>query len=174
LGGLSLALLFLRKFVSIFGMNLCSTFILAFLLSPYSVSQDITGNIEGQIVDSTGNSLMGVNVSLQSKSLQGSRGTTTNEKGYFRLLSLSAGEYNVKLSAVGFGLLNVENVQVQLGKTTNLGEIKLTQQTITLPEITVSGKKPVIDPVSTTYGGNINSASFEQLPVDRNYRNIAT
>ena len=169
-----MALLILRKFVPIFGMNLCSIFILVFLLSTYSVSQDITGNIEGRIVDSTGTSMMGVNISLQSKSLQGSRGTTTNEKGYFQILSLPVGDYRISASAVGFTLLNIENIQVLLGKTTNLGEIKLMQLTITLPEITVSGKKPFIDPVSTTYGGNINSANFEQLPVDRNYVNIAT
>ena len=164
----------LRNFIPKIGKNLFSVSILIFFLSSYSISQDVTGNIEGRIVDSTGNSLMGVNVSLQSNSLQGNRGSSSNKNGYFQIISLPVGEYVVSVSAVGFGLLNIENVQVLLGKTTNLGEIKLKQEAISLPEITVSGERPVIDPVSTTYGGNINSASFELLPVDRNYRNIAT
>ncbi|MCU0344154.1 MAG: TonB-dependent receptor [Ignavibacterium sp.] len=154
-------------------MHFC-TLILLFAFPLFSFAQDITGNVEGRVVDSTGVVLNNINVSLQSSSLQGIRGATTNEKGYFRILSLPVGEYIISVSAVGFGSLNIEKVQVLLGKTTNLGDIKLREQAISLPEITVSGKKPVIDPVSTTYGGNINSASFEQLPVDRNYRNIAT
>jgi hypothetical protein len=137
-------------------------------------SQNTTGNLEGQIKDSTGKSILGVNITLQSESLQGIKGTATDDKGLFKILRLPLGSYTVKLKSVGFHEVIIENVEIRLGKTTSLGEIKLKLQTITLPEITVSGEKPVIDPVSTSYGGNINSKSFEQLPVDRNYRNIAT
>ena len=147
----------------------------SFVLIPACIySQDITGDIEGQITDDKGKSISGVNFYLLSTSLQGSRGTASNDKGYFRFISLPVGEYTVKISAVGFSVLNIENVIVQLGKTTNLGEIVLKKQAISLPEITVSGKKPIIDPVSTTYGGNINSVDFQQLPIDRNYRNMIT
>ena len=136
--------------------------------------QDITGNIEGLIRDSSGVSLSGVNILVQSENLQGTKGTATNEKGYFKILALPVGIYKVKIRMIGYRELIVDNVLIRLGKTTNLGDIKLKQETISLPEITVSGKKPVIDPISTSYGGNINAASFEQLPVDRDYTNIAT
>jgi hypothetical protein len=150
--------------------NLC----IIILISPLSFSQDITGNLEGRVTDTTGVALSMVNVSIIGNSLQGSRGTTTKNDGYFQVLSLPVGEYNVKISTVGFNQINIEKVQVLLGKTTNLGVIILKGEAIALPEITVSGDKPIIDPVTTNYGGNLNSKDFEQLPVDRNYSDIAT
>ena len=136
-------------------------------------AQDITGNIEGRIVDTSDAPLFEVNISLQSKNLQGIRGSATDEKGYFQVFSLPLGSYKVKISSIGYQSIILEDVQVVLGKTNNLGFIRLKPQTVNLNEIVISGKKPLIDPVSTTYGGNINSSYFEKLPVGRSYKDMA-
>ena len=154
-------------------MKFFLSIIIFFSIPEFVISQNITGNIEGRITDAKGSSIPGVNISLSSISLQGNRGTATNNDGYFQIISLPVGEYTIKMSAVGFSRLNIENVQVQLGKTTHFGVIVLKQQAIGLPEISVSGKKPVIDPVSTSYGGNINYSYFENLPLDRSYKDMA-
>ena len=150
-------------------------FLAAFaLLTNYSPAQETSGNLEGRVTASTGIPLTGVNVSIQSKRLQGIRGTITNDDGYFRISSLPVGDYTVRISIVGFRDVVIEDVQVRLGKTNNLGEIRLEAQTITLPEVTVSGEKQIIDPTSTNYGGNLSSKDFSQLPIDRDYKNIVT
>ena len=154
--------------------SLCIVFFILSQLSPDILAQSVTGNLEGRIADSTGSSLAGVNIILQSESLQGGRGTATSQDGQFRFLSLPIGIYNVKISAVGFRPVLISKVSVSLGKTTNIGVLHLKKQAVSLPEITVSGKKPIIDPVSTTYGGNIQAEDFEQLPTERDYANIAT
>lgn len=141
-------------------------------LSNWIFAQEITGKIEGRIVDSTGIPLNGVNVSLQSESLQGTQGTSTNDEGLFQIFGLPIGYYKVKISLIGYRKIIFENVQISLGKTTNLGEIELKTQTYNLPEVIVSGEKFIIDPNSTTYGGNLNSKGFENLPVDRNYQSM--
>lgn len=148
--------------------------ILFFLFTSSLCSQEITGSLTGRIVDTLSAPLSDVNISLQGESLQGMKGTTTDNNGVFRIFRLPPGSYKIKVSSVGFRELIVYDIQIKLGKTTTLGEIKLESQTINLPEITVSGKKQIIDPVSTSYGGNIRSAEFDQIPIDRNYRNIAT
>jgi hypothetical protein len=148
--------------------------VLLFSFSNFIWAQDITGKIEGRVVDSTGAPLFGVNISLQSKNMQGLRGTTTDDEGHFRLFALPIGSYEVKISFVGYRDIIFENVQVNLGKTTNLGRIQLLQQTYNLPEVVVSGEKFSIDPTSTTYGGNLNAREFENLPVDRNYRSMVS
>ena len=61
---------------------------------------------------------------------------------------------------MGFREVIIEDIQIRLGKTTSAGEIKLKQQTYNLPEITVSGEKQVIDPSSSTYGGNLRFTIF--------------
>ena len=141
-------------------------------ISNWIFAQEITGKIEGRIVDSTGTPLNGVNISLQSESLQGTQGTSTNDEGLFQIFGLPIGYYKVKISLIGYREIIFENVQISLGKTTNLGEIELKTQTYNLPEVIVSGEKFIIDPNSTTYGGNLNSKSFENLPVDRNYQSM--
>ncbi len=145
---------------------------LVLLLIKFSYAQDITGRMEGRVVDTTGISLYGVNISLQSESLQGLLGTSTDDKGYFRILLLPIGSYKVKISFVGYREITFENVQISLGKTSNLGEIKLKQQAYNLPNIIISGEKQFIDPSSTTYGGNLRSNDFENLPVERNYQSM--
>ena len=142
--------------------------------SGISFAQETSGNLEGKVTDTTGIVISGVNVSLQSEFLQGIRGTVTNVDGYFRIFALPVGNYTVRISIVGYRDVVIEDVQVGLGKTNNLGEIRLEAQTITLPEVTVSGEKQIIDPTSTNYGGNLSSKDFSQLPIDRNYKNIVS
>lgn len=75
---------------------------------------------------------------------------------------------------IGFRDLVVENVQVRLGKTTYLGNLKLSPEAINLPEITVSEERNIIDPTATTYGGNLQPKYFDQLPIDRGYQDMVT
>lgn len=137
-------------------------------------SQSISGNLEGRVADDKRNFLPGVNIILTGINLQGERGTATNKEGKFYFISLPPGSYNLKMSSVGFTNSSIDDINIYLGKTTNIGIINLITQTIDLPEVTVISKKLNIDPVSTSYGGNLTAKDFEQLPVDRNYKNIVT
>lgn len=141
-------------------------------LTTISFAQDISGNLEGIVTDSLGNPLPGVNITVQSDNLQGLKGTATNQKGYFGIFYLPVGSYKVKISMIGFRDLVVENVQVRLGKTTYLGNLKLSPEAINLPEITVSEERNIIDPTATTYGGNLQPTYFDLLPVSSDYKNM--
>ena len=143
-------------------------------LTTISFAQDISGNLEGIVTDSLGNPLPGVNITVQSDNLQGLKGTATNQKGYFGIFYLPVGSYKVKISMIGFRELIIENVQVRLGKTTYLGNLKLSAEAINLPEITVSEERNIIDPTATTYGGNLQPKYFDQLPIDRGYQDMVT
>lgn len=148
--------------------------VLIFGLSFAAQAQQITGNLEGQILDPKELPLPAVNIIVSGPHLQGTHGTTTDEKGYFRVLALPPGNYSLHISHVSHYDVTVNDVIVSLSKTTMVGDIKLTTRSLQMPEVIVYGEQSIIDPVSTTYGGNINSAYFQQLPVDRNYRNMST
>ena len=129
------------------GILIKSVFLVLFLIK-FSYAQDITGRMEGRVVDTTGISLYGVNISLQSESLQGLLGASTDDKGYFRILLLPIGFYKVKISSIGYREITFENVQISLGKTTlTLGEIKFKQQAYYLPNIIISGEKQLLIPL---------------------------
>jgi hypothetical protein len=137
-------------------------------------AQQVTGNLEGRILEVQGQPLAETNITVTGPSLQGTRGSTSDKRGYFRILALPAGSYTAKISLLGYQAVTYDNVPIRLGKTTFLGEIRLQSQAIEMPAITVSGAKPLIDPVSTTTGANLAAETYEVLPIQRNYRSITT
>jgi len=137
-------------------------------------AQQINGNLEGRILDSPGQPLAEVNISATGPNLQGVRGGVNDKLGYFRILALPVGPYTVKISRLGYQPVTYENVLIRLGKTTTLVEVRLQAKTLEMPEVVVSGAKPLIDPASTATGANLAADKYEILPLQRNYRSITT
>ena len=137
-------------------------------------AQQVTGNLEGRILDAEGKPLSAVNFTVTGPSLQGTRGDVSDRLGYFRILALPAGSYTVKVSHLAYHSVTYENIAVRLGKTSYLAEVRLQSKTIEMSEIVVSGAKPPIDPASTVSGDNLVAEEYEVLPEERNYRSITT
>lgn len=116
-----------------------------FLFSTVAFGQETTGSIEGYVKDSTGAVVPNVTVSIETakKTASGTTTTgigvgfnrtiTTNEDGFFRVLQVPPGTYDVMTTATGgFGEARYENVVVVIGKNTQLDmivnpEVVLTQ-----------------------------------------------
>ncbi len=142
------------------------------LLSRLIFSQDITGNLTGQVVDSLGAAVSGMNVSVAGSILQGVRGAVSDSYGYFVIHNLPVGLLNVTISSINYRLITFENISIQLGTTTSIGVINLHPRSISIPEVIVSDKKTIFDPTSTTAGGKLENNTFDALPTDRNFRNM--
>jgi Carboxypeptidase regulatory-like domain len=150
------------------------TLLIVFISFAITQAQDVTGNLEGHIVDSEGLSLLDVNVIASSPSLQGTSGASTNEQGYFRIIALPPGTYSLKITHISYSNLTVSDVQVYLGKTTVVKNIKMIPRAVQTNDVIVEGEKSAIDPNSASLETNLNSLEFESLPLERNYRQIAT
>lgn len=135
-----------------------------------SVGQDITGQLEGKVIDSESAAITGVNISVSGESIQGLRGAITDQGGRFRILTLPVGICQVRISHVGFHPVVLAPIAIQLGKTSNLGTIKLQSRTVQLAEVNIHSNRPVVDPNLTQDGGNLTASSIASLPVERNYR----
>jgi outer membrane receptor for ferrienterochelin and colicin len=142
------------------------------LISSILSAQEITGNLEGRILDPDGQPLAGVQVAVTGASLQGVREAKTDERGYFRLFSLPTGIFTLKVHHEAFLDVSLESVRVQLGRTNSLGEIRLRQKVLEAQEIVVTAERPAIDPTSTATGLNLVADTIEDLPGPRNYRNV--
>jgi len=145
--------------------------LLCFLVSAWT--QETVGHLEGHIHNDQGEAISSVNIVVTSPQLQGERGASTNNDGYFRILALPAGFYTVKISHIAHKSTIVQKLPIRLGKTTSLGDINLHSRVIELPEVEVSGERPIIDPQSTTIGANLQHQIIDQLPVQRNFRAVA-
>jgi len=148
--------------------------VLALLTPMGAAAQQTTGDIQGRITSPGGQPLADVQVSVLGPSLQGDRRTLSDAHGGFRLLALPPGTFTVQLTRLGYRPLVIEQVVVQLGHTTALGEVTLPEQVTELPPLVVTADRPAIDPLTSSLGTNVSATAIEQLPVGRDYRSIIT
>jgi hypothetical protein len=152
----------------------CLISVLGLSLAPADplASQDISGSLVGRVVDTRGQPLPDVQVTLTGLSLQGERRVLTGRPGYFRVLDLPIGTYVLRLSRLGFRPTVHEGVRVRLGTTAELGDIRLEPQAAELPTVSVTAERPAIDPMSTTIGSVLEASVFGQLPIGRDYQSM--
>jgi len=147
-----------------------------FLLVPINISwsQDMTGSLEGRLVDSVGNPIPTVNITVSGASLQGVRGTSTDNRGYFRIVALPVGSYTIKIGHIAYQEITYKDVPVRLGKTNTIGDIQLASRAVDMPEVIISGARLLIDAASIATGTNFTAGTIAPLPTDRNFRSIIT
>ncbi|UHG94747.1 TonB-dependent receptor domain-containing protein [Spirosoma oryzicola] len=72
-------------------------------------------------------------------------GTVADDKGKFTITKLAPGTYKLLVSFLGYSPKTVANVALSKGQTKDLGVIRLTASTRTLSEVTVAGKKALVE-----------------------------
>src|SRR5512132_4076853 len=100
-----------------------------------------TGGIHGRLVDEQGGVLPGASVTVKGPGAP--QTVFTDPRGEFHVVNLNPGVYKLTLALQGFTTVNWENVNVALGRDTELTiPMKLSSVAAT---VTVSGEAPVID-----------------------------
>jgi hypothetical protein len=148
------------------------TALVLLLPSGTSHSQTVTGNLEGRAVGADGQPVAAT-VEVSGPALQAPRAVRADANGQFRVLSLPPGRYEVRLEQVGFAPEMLSRAVVLLGRTTSLGDIRLTPLAVR-EEIEVVAERPLIDPSSTSVGGTLTEKFFVNLPLERDYQSIVT
>lgn len=72
-------------------------------------------------------------------------GTIADDKGKFTLTKLAPGRYKVLISFLGYNARTVDNIVLSKGQTNDIGLIRLSASTRTLNEVTVEGKKALVE-----------------------------
>ncbi|MCF6270891.1 MAG: TonB-dependent receptor [Melioribacteraceae bacterium] len=141
--------------------------ILLFLsLSVSSISADYdlatTGKIAGRITDAaTGDALPFVNIIVMGTNY----GAASDIDGYYSILNIPPGTYEVKASAIGFNSTLVKNVRVSIDLTTNI-DITLTETSVSLSEdVVVIATRPLIQKDLTASTAVIGDDIIRELPV---------
>ena len=98
------------------------------------------GKLSGQTIEAnTSNPIPFSSIRIQtSNPIKLITGTISNEKGEFSI-DVNQGVYDVIIESVGFEALSLK--QIQVGKSTALGQIQIKASTQTLAEVTVKGQK---------------------------------
>jgi hypothetical protein len=150
---------------------------IVFCLTAAAFGQETTGNLEGTIKDPTGAVVPNVSVTIRNlTSSNDASGTTTtgtsqgfsrtveaDSEGFFRVIQVPPGVYVVTTTASsGFSEARYENVQVTLGKTTQLNiELKAGTETVT---VDVGSSDQPVDTTGSEISTSINAQKIELLP----------
>src|ERR1700761_4811740 len=92
-----------------------------FACAPGAFAQSSTdGAIGGSVLDNSGSVVSNATVLVHSNSTNAEQTATTDNSGYFRIIHLQSGTYNVTVTAGGFNSYKSTDVLVQIGLLTDL------------------------------------------------------
>ena len=117
-------------------------FLLTLFMPLLLLAQTAEGIIKGQVIDSKSKEpLEFVTVALLPKgSSTPINGCSTDEKGYFTISQVKAGDYVVKISFVGY-LDDTRSIQMVKGGRNNMGTIRLKPDNKLLKEVVVTEQR---------------------------------
>jgi outer membrane receptor protein involved in Fe transport len=141
------------------------------LLSLASVpvaAQSSTGNIAGYAKDTSGAAIPDVTVTAKMVEQQTTRTTQTDSEGFYNMLALPPGRYEMTFEGKGFqkqtetGLVLTVGQNLRVDSTLQLGSVET--------QVTVGAEAPLVDTTSATISGLIDDRRVVDLPL--NGRNI--
>lgn len=142
-----------------------ATVVALLILTGVASAQETTGTLTGQLIDTQGLAVPGATVTVTGP--QGSRSLVSDAEGRFQASFLTPGTYGVRAELQGFKAVEVRNVTVSLGQTT---EIALKMEIGGLTEtVEVVSSNVIVDTSSTTVGAVLSSDMLSRVPTGRRF-----
>ncbi len=159
--------------------------LLAMCFSAMAVfGQETSGSIEGFVKDTTGAVVPNVAITITTSRSSATntsttgigagfkRTVTTNENGFFRVLQVPPGIYDVGSAATsGFGEVKLENVTVAIGQSTQLNIVANPGSDVSTVDVSVSDAPPV-DTTNNAIQTTINAQKIELIPKSNGFTGI--
>lgn len=121
----------------------------------------IYGKVQGTVVDATtGNPVAGANVVLEGTRL----GSTTDLDGVFFILNIDPGEYELKISYVGFREM-IYRIRVNADRTTEV-DVRLEPTVIEGEEVIYVAERPMIRHDATDSRTTRTAEDIQMMPVE--------
>lgn len=157
---------------------------LVLCLSMVAFGQETSGSIEGSVKDATGAVVPNITLTISTAAATASGTTTTgigagfkrtvtsNAEGFFRVLQVPPGTYDVVTAASsGFGEARYENVTVALGQTTQLALTVSPGATAVTVDVATSDAPPV-DTTNNAIQTSVTAQKIELLPKGVDFTSI--
>jgi Carboxypeptidase regulatory-like domain/TonB-dependent Receptor Plug Domain len=122
------------------------------------------GAIGGTVFDSSGAVVPQAQVVIRNNGTNAERSATTDDSGYFRVVTLQPGSYTVTVSRQGFAAYKAEQVIVQVGSVTEVSPHLKAGATQEVVEVT--GTAPQINYVSPEFAPSLNQTAISNLPIN--------
>ena len=141
------------------------TALLSLLLAPAAWAQDATGKIAGNITDATGALVARATVVVTSLDTRITKRTVTNSQGFYQVLQLPIGHYEVSAEAMGFSK-SIERPVASLEINQTL-RVDLTLEVgAATASVTVQDNARSVETENSTVGGTVTGEAIYELPLN--------
>src|SRR5215813_7069592 len=138
------------------------------------MAQHIRGALEGAVADQNGAVISGAKVSVKNDATNVEVRVTANDRGFFNVQNLEAGNYTVTVEQAGFRKYIAKDVTVKVGSVTPLNvalQVGAQEQVV---EVTATSTEATVDTSRSTVDGVVTAKTIENLPLNgRNFLDLA-
>jgi hypothetical protein len=152
-----------RNISCLFRLGLVLAGLLLFGSASVRAQGIVTGSIAGTVQDPQGAVVASAAVHAVDVATGAKFSSQSNSQGYFELLSLPLGSYNLTVEASGFRTLHLGGVVVVAGRTNTLSELTLEVGSAS-ETVTVEATAPLVDSTSSQIGGDFDTQIVQDLP----------
>ena len=151
--------------------------LLAILLMSVSVAlgqaQANAADLQGTVKDSTGAVVPNATVTARNPGTNVSRTATTNDEGYYRIINVPPGDYEITVEAANFKKAVLTKVTVTIGQAADI-DVTLEPGQIT-ESVTISdATSDIVETSKTAVATTIDQQRINNLPInERNYLSFA-
>ena len=140
------------------------------LFGNVAIGQTTTSTIEGIIRDANGAVVSGAQVKATSPTLSTERTVVTDSEGFYRIVSLPAGDYTLTVNQTGFAT-HTSKLELTLNRTV-VADIQLSVGHVG-GVVTVGSEPPLINTDTPATGSTVTPRQISDLPVNgRNYLDL--
>ena len=143
------------------------------LALPLAAQTDVTSSrISGTVTDTSGAKLPGVTVEAKNTETGLVRSELTDANGFFNILNLPTGTYDVSATLDGFATATASSVRLLVGTAPSVN-FSLPQAKVSESIVVTAEQRPVVEVTNTSASTTIQAEQIKNLPVSgRNYANL--
>src|SRR5438105_816825 len=134
-----------------------------------SQAQSSAADLEGTVRDANGAVGANASITVRNTGTNVSREATTNDDGYYKIVNLPPGDYELNVKAKNYITGVVPSVKLTIGQTINQ-DVPLEVGDLTATVTVTSVSPNMVETTSTTIASVVDQQRIENLPInERNY-----
>ncbi len=134
---------------------------------PQVIDAGSTGKISGRVLDSTGQALPGASVVIEGTQ----RGSTADADGYYVIVAVDPGVYELKASMIGYNAKTKTDIEVRADFTSTVN-YDLVETAIEVGELVVVAERPAVEVDKTSSKYVVGEAEIEEVPMVRSTSDV--
>lgn len=137
---------------------------LLLLAAALPAAAQTTGRMEGFVRDQSGGVIQGASLTIVEQGTRARRELRTDERGWYFAAGLAPGAYEIEAAQAGFRGETRTGVEVAAGRDLRLDFVLEVGQT--RESVVVIGETPLVNVTPSDWGGTIERAKLEALPLN--------